>query len=246
MPKAGINMGNKPLILLGTNVALYKQIEVCENTGIEIAGIIDSDYFGNTEKFCGQNVIDTEESFKDLAKLSFYKENFNFFCAVNWSPELQPVQIRNREKRKKLIDMIDNLELNCINIIDKFARVSKYAKLGKGCFIDGNAMVEPEAVIGDFVSLYANCEVGDHANIGRNCVLQRGSAVAGHVTLENDVFFSAEVHATKPHMTFGQGTFLKEFVYIRRGTVPNEVVEQFGANQKRVYHPFYIEDNHEG
>jgi hypothetical protein len=101
-------MDNKPLILLGTNIALYKQIEVCENNGIEIAGIIDSDYFGNTEKFCGQTVIDTEESFKDLEKSSYYKENFNFFCAVNWSPELQSVQIRNREKRKKLIDMIDN------------------------------------------------------------------------------------------------------------------------------------------
>ena len=248
MPKAGINMdsNNKPLIILGTNISLYKQIEVCENNGIEIAGIIDSDYFGNTERFCGLPIIDTEKSFEDTAKVDFYKQNFNFFCATNWSPEPSPVFIRNREKRKNLIDIIDRLELDCINIIDKFARVSKYAKLGKGCFIDGNVMVEPECVVGDFVSIYANAEVGHHAHVGRNCVLQRGSAVAGHVTLEDDVFFSAEVHATKTHVTFGRGTFIQEFVYIRRGTVPNEVVEQFGVNQRRVYHPFYIEDNHEG
>jgi carbonic anhydrase/acetyltransferase-like protein (isoleucine patch superfamily) len=238
-------MNNKPLILLGSNSVLYKQIEVCEDNGIEIAGIIDSDYFGNTERLCDLPIIDTEKSFNDPVKLNFYKQNFNFFCATNWVPFKDPVSIRNKEKRKNLIDMIDLLELDCINLIDKFARVSKYAKLGKGCFIDGNAMIEPGCIIHDFVNIYANCEVGDNANIGRNSVMQRGAGVGGGVTLENEVYFSAEVHAPKNNITFSQGTFIHEFVYIRRGTVPNEIVEQFSANQKRVYHPFYIEDNYE-
>lgn len=237
---------NKPLILLGSNSVLYKQIEVCENNGIEIAGIIDSDYFGNTEQLCGLPIIDTEKSFEDLTKLNFYKQNFNFFCAANWIPLTDPISIRNKEKRKNLINMIDKLELNCINLIDKFARVSKYAKLGKGCFIDGNVMIEPGCIIHDFVNIYANCEVGDYANIGRNCVLQRGVGIGGGVTLENDVYFSTRVGASKNNTTFSQGTFIHEFVYIRRGTVPNEIVEQFSVNQKRVYHPFYVEDNHEG
>ena len=236
---------DKPLIFLGSNVALLKQIEVCEDNGIEIFGIIDSQYFGNTNKIGGIPVIDTEESFNDPIKCNFYKNNFNFFCATNWIPVQDPIFIRNREKRNKLIDLIDKFNLNCINIINKSARISKYAKLGKGCFIDGNVMIEPGCCIGDFVSIYASCEIGHNSTIGRNSVLQRRVGIAGDVTIKNDVYFSCASMALKNGVTYNQGTFVHEAVYIRRGTVENEIIHQFSINQKRVYHPFIHDNNYE-
>lgn len=232
------SMLNRPLIFLGSNSSLRKQIEVCEEQGIEIFGIIDSDYFGNTQELNGLPVVDTEESFSDPIKVEFYKNNYNFFCATNWIPIQDPVSVRNREKRNRLLNLIEQLELNCINIIDKSARISRHARLGKGCFIDGNVMIEHDCDIGDFVNIYANTEIGHHVRIGKNCVLQRRVGLAGDITLEDDVYFSCAALALKNGVVYSRGTFVHEAVYIRRGTVPDEIVGQFSPNQKRVHHPF--------
>ena len=60
-----------------------KFTEICEDAGITVHGIIDNDYFGNTDYIDDIPVIDTEFSFSDLEKLKYYRDNFNFFCATN-------------------------------------------------------------------------------------------------------------------------------------------------------------------
>ncbi len=238
-------MLDKPLIFLGSSFSILKQIEVCEENGIEIFGIIDSDYFGNQDKFNGISIIDTEESFRDPVKCDFYKKNFNFFCATNWIPVQDHVSIRNKIKRDNYINLIDKLGLDCVNIINQSARISKYARLGKGCFIDGNVMIEPGCGIGDFVNIYSNCEIGHNTAIGRNSVLQRRVGIAADTIIENDVYFACASMALKNGVTYGAGTFIHEAVYIRRGTVAGEIVQQFAGNQKRVYHPFIQTEDHE-
>ena len=42
-----INDTQKPLIFLGSNDAMYILTEACEQLGIQFAGIIDKDYYGN-------------------------------------------------------------------------------------------------------------------------------------------------------------------------------------------------------
>jgi hypothetical protein len=168
-----INNKDKPLIFLGSSHTMYKQTEVCEKLGIKIFGVIDSDYFGNTEKICDLPVVDSQDSFNDPIKLNFYKDNFNFFCAVNWTPESNKILVRNKQKRKELIDLIDQYKLNCISIVDPRARISKHAKLGFGCFIVGDVMLELHVIVDNFVNIYCNNDVGHGSYIGRNCVIQR-------------------------------------------------------------------------
>lgn len=233
-----INNNAKPLIFLGSSVALYKVAEVCEHHNIKIAGVIDDNYFGNTESLCDLPVIDTEESFKDPEKLNYYKTNFNFFCAVNWVPMDDDISTYNRNKRKKLIDLIDSYHLDCISLVDRTARISKHATIGRGVFIDGSTMLEHHVRVHDFVNIYSNCDIGHDSLIGRNSVLQRQVTLTSYSNVEKNVYFGMCVRALRPHAVYGENTFIHEGIYIRRNTVPNEIVSMTGKNTKRIVSNF--------
>jgi acetyltransferase-like isoleucine patch superfamily enzyme len=85
-----------------------------------------------------------------------------------------------------------------------------------------------------FATIYGQCHIGHDTKIGKNTVIQRRCVVAGELTIESDVFVSSCVCILKNHSTIGQGTFIHECVYLRRGTVPGEVVSLQGANLRRV------------
>lgn len=229
-----INDKSKPLIFVGTNLCLGKYIDVCQEVGIEIHGIIDGDYFGNVDNIEGIPVIDTEESFNDPSKLEYYK-NFNFFCATNWSPETSAVASRNRDKRHRQINLLDEKELSVISLVDPLANVSYTSTIGRGCFIDAFALIEPHTVLQDYVNIYAFVGLGHHTRVDRNSVIQRHCSIAGCAHFEENCFLSVSVKALKTHAVFGKNTFIHECLYIRRGTIPNEVISINGSNMARVY-----------
>ena len=68
MFESHINDTSKPLIFLGSSVAMEVFSTSCENLGMKIHGIMDNDYWGNSESYYGIPVIDTEESLKDKEK----------------------------------------------------------------------------------------------------------------------------------------------------------------------------------
>lgn len=233
-----INDNSRPLIFLGSNSNMYKISESAEAHGIVIAGIIDSDYYGNTEEICDIPVIDTELAFTDTKKLQFYKNNYNFFCATNWTPEPDHINIRNRKKRQRLLEILDCYQLSCISIVDKTARVSRHSQIGRGVFLDAHVLIEPKTTVGDFVHIYYNCSIGHHNIINRNCVLQRQCILMGNNVMEQDVYFGPAVKALKPGATFGKNSFVHEGIYIRRGTVDNEIVSMNSINQSRVVYQY--------
>jgi NDP-sugar pyrophosphorylase family protein len=229
-----VNDTSRPLIFLGTNSNLYKYTEICALNGIEVAGIIDSDYYGNIDEYNGVKVIAADSIFDDHLQLEFYKKTYNFFCAVNWTPMQDEISKRNRNKRIAYLKTIIDKELSCISIIGPISFVSPSAKIGKGCFIDNMVHIESKVNIGNFVNVYAKTHIGHHANVSDNCVLQRMSVVPSESLLEKDVYFAPMVKALKDGATFGTNTFIHEGVYIRRGTLSNEVVSLQSENLKRV------------
>jgi hypothetical protein len=229
-----INDNSKPLILLGTNSALADLLELCQDHDIKVHGIIDKDYYGNTEFFCNIPIIDTEESFEDLDKAEYYRNNFNFFCVVSWTPENLSHSERNRNKRQKFINLIYTYKLNCISILGFHSRLPKSVSVGRGVFIDNLVNIEPRVDIHDFVSIYGSTLVGHDSIIEKNCVFQRCCLVTGLNVYKHDTYFSPMVKALKSNVTFGEHTFVKEGIYIRRGTVPHEVVSLNGPNLKKI------------
>lgn len=224
-----INDSSKPLILLGTSANITKVLDICTSANITVAGIIDDDYFGNTEIFEGIPVIDK------TSNLYRYKSNYNFFCAINWSPISDTISVRNKQKRLDYLNLIESNKLECISLVDQFSRIASTATIGHGVFIDAFVLIEPKAVVGDFTSIYAFTGIGHHTVIERNCVFQRHCSIAGSCVFEENTFVSVAVKALKEGAIFGKGTFIHESMYIRRGTIPNEVVSIRGNNLSRVY-----------
>jgi NDP-sugar pyrophosphorylase family protein len=214
---------------------MYEYLEVCESHGIQVHGIIDQDYYGNTDSICDIPVIDSEAIFDDVEKLRYYKDNFNFFCATNWLPMKIPATIRNREKRNKLLAIIDDNNLNCISLTHKMADVSKSAEIGCGVYIDAFVSIEPKIVCGDYVNIYSHAAIGHNTTIGRNCVFQRRVSVSSDCVFGENVFFGLAVKQFRTHVTFGSNTFIHEGVCIKRGTEENEIVSFDMGNQRRVY-----------
>ena len=235
-----VNDASKPLIFIGSNAMLHKLSETCDGLGIKIHGVIDNDYWRNTATICDLPVIDTEESFNDPAKLEYYRSNFNFFCATNWIPENKDTSIRNLKKRLHLLDIIKQYKLNCISIVDAGSQISKYTTIGRGVYIDWNVQVNVGSVIGDFTNIFCGTVIGHHNTIGTNCVFQRDSMLVGNNVVGNNVYFGLCVKALKPQAKFGSGTIINEAIYIRRGTVENEIVSIDSANQHRInQYPFF-------
>lgn len=224
----------KPVIFLGSSWVMEILTEICDENKIPIAGIIDSDYFGNTDRVCNIAVIDSESCFEDSSKLDYYKKNFVFFCAVNWQPVNSEINRRNQIKRQKYIDLIRQHGLECTNIIDQRVKISPSAKLGTGIYIGDFVTIEPRVQIEDFVNIFAQCHIGHDCFVGTNTVIQRRCAIAGEIRIESNVFISSNVCLMKGHSCISQGTFIHECLYLRRGTVPNEIVSLQGSNLRRV------------
>lgn len=230
-----INSNTRPVIFIGSSYSMLELVEVCEYFNIKVHGIIDQDYYGNTQALDGIPVIDAESAFDDPERAQYYRENFNFFCATNWTPIKNPVHTRNREKRMRQIDLIDQHELSTISLIHHKADVSKYSTVGKGVYIDAFASIEPGVTIEDFVNIYSHCIVGHHATLKRNSVFQRRTSLASGCTYGRNVYFGLLAVHFKTDVTVADGTFIQQGVCFARATVENEVVEFNGGNTRRVY-----------
>ena len=80
-----INDKSKPLVLLGSNAALYVISDICAEHGINIAGVLDSDYPGPMI-FGVPKFPRTLEDFDNPMMLDYLKDTYNFFVATNWNP----------------------------------------------------------------------------------------------------------------------------------------------------------------
>lgn len=227
-----INDRSKPLIFLGTNWCLEKYIDVCNENNITIHGVIDTDYYGNTDNIGGVPVIDSEQGL--IEKIELYRD-FNFFCATNWAPAGPGDHKRTTEKRHRQINLLDSLGVNVISLVDEKANVGSTSKIGRGCFVDAFALIEPYCILEDYVNIFAFVGLGHHTKVDRNSVIQRHCSIGAFQHFEENCFLGVAVKALKTFAVFGKNTFIQESVYIRRGTVADEVVGIGGKNMSRVY-----------
>lgn len=206
----------KKLIFLGTNSVLERYIEACERQGQEIHGIIDSDWFGNRKTFAGLDILDSEEIFKtDPLK---YKD-YVFFIGTNWNPNAG----RDILKRKMFLGLVEDYNLTCVNLIDPTSYVSRFAKLGQGIFIGSNCYIEPNCIIGDYVSIYGGNGLGHDTHVGTNTVLQRESKV--HAKIGSNCYIGIGTCVIRdPSITVGDGAVISPCLHVARDVASNEHV----------------------
>lgn len=230
-----VNDTSKPLIFLGASQSIAIYIECCEHVGIQIAGIIDGDYYGNTATIENVAVIDGHDAFSTPEKIAYYRENFNFFCAVNWLPVQDPISIRGRKKRQDLIGLAQQHNLCVVSLVDPRSMISKSASIGHGCFVGGLCVVEPHAKLEDFSTVWHNASVAHHSVLGSNSILQRWVGMLGNTRIKDNVYISPYAMLLKDNIIVNSNAWIQPGILVMRDVAENEIVAINGKNTRRIY-----------
>jgi tetrahydrodipicolinate N-succinyltransferase len=235
MTVSHINDSSRPLILIGSNLALFYIKDTCRDLGISIQGIIDSDYYGNTAEIEGIPIIGSDTLFENSIWLNQAREKYSFFIATNYLPQKNSVDKRNVQKRFRYIDLVDELDLYCISLVHPDAVVHNTCTIGKGVFIENLAYVAGYNEIGDFSCIHSFVITGHHNKLGKNCVLQRKAGLYDFNVLEDNVFVGMNSQIAGESITLGQGTIVHACMVVRRSTQPNEVISLVGKDLRKIY-----------
>lgn len=212
---------------------MHKYIECAEHIGYKILGILDHDFFGNTRRMFDVPVIGSELKLHK-SEWDELKRSCWFFCATNWFPGSDEINQRNQKKRQRQMSLLRNRNLDIASLIDPAARVSRTSRVGQGVFVDAGVMVEGQVWLQDFCSIYHNSLIGHDSIIGVNSVIQRDCVITSDVTVGFDCYLGLSAKILKSDCILGERTFVHEAIYLRRGTLPDEVVSLHGKNMRRV------------
>ena len=185
-----------------------RQIAVlAELNDIEVLGIIDHHYYGNTDTIGGIPVIGDERWLldSDNQQAQQWLNECDFFPA-NWSTGSQ--QLYNGANldllRLQRIDILDQSKARVINLIHPGAFVhsdSKYSdlKLGRGILIDNLCAVSIDSVsIGDYCVISIGSKIAHHTTLGRN-VLLAGENYIHNSDVGNNVYFGMYSKISQHH-----------------------------------------------
>jgi len=182
----------KEIIIVG---AFHEVIELAENNGYEIKGLIDS---RKTGKYMGYEIIGNDSDAEFLSKQ----------YPLIITPD-KPVV------REQLYLCYKILGYRFISLISKASKISKSTFVAEGTVIQNGVNVSSECRIGKFVKLNTNCnimhntEVGDFSTIapnavilgrvkiGRNCYIGANATVLPDRTIGNNVVIGAGAVVTK-------------------------------------------------
>lgn len=98
------------------------------------------------------------------------------------------VALGEPRSKKRVFEMLCEKSCTFANIISPTATISPYAKLGVGLIIKKDALVSPEAVIGDNTTLQSFVAVGHGVVIGRHCQIATHSVIGGETKLGDCVY----------------------------------------------------------
>lgn len=193
----------KPVVFVGSNANILQMVDNAHSTGREVAGIIDADYYGHNDSIDGIPVIGEEYTFD-------FSDDYEYFLATSWFPERTEIQLRNRNKRKRLIELINYLP--CTSLIHARAWVPETCKIGKSVMIGADAILGNYSCVGDFAQIREQAYLAHHANVGAESCVQVGCYVGAEVELGAESYMGIHakiVPAQNDPVIIPRGTFIK-------------------------------------
>jgi carbonic anhydrase/acetyltransferase-like protein (isoleucine patch superfamily) len=214
----------KPLAFIGCNSAMQLLADAATRQGLIVAGIIDSDYYGNTEEYYGFPIIGSETQFEDDALFNTLSDKYDFFIATNWSPD--PVHNRDREKRKYLIDLVERLGITCINLIDPNCYIGSNVKIGQGTYIGYNSYIEFDNQIGSFCIIHSDNGISNGCTIGKNTIIRQRCGLA-NADIGNNVYIGTctNMFTSSRRLVVGDSAVVNQGLWVMRSVEPEEHVK---------------------
>ena len=223
---------SKPLLFLGSCANIIRYKDAAERQGSIVAGILDSDWFGNTKDFYGIPIVDTE------ANISNYKDTHDFFIATNWT--IDPNHVRDKEKRKMLINLVREQGIECINIIDPSSYIGTGTQIGQGVYIAFCAMIEPGTVLKDFCQVHDFVGLAHGTRVGENTIIQRQAGL--HADIGDDVYIGMWSKAYHPGLLkIGNNAVINPGLYVARDVAEGETIRLTKESIRVYQHGIKIE-----
>lgn len=219
----------RPVIFLGASTNLDVPLRIARLSGLEVAGIVDSDYYGNTQEIMNLPVLGSEHQFDwDQART-----RYSFFIAQSFST----TSARNMTKRLAYIDLIKQHDLKCANLIHPHSEIYDSVELGQGCFVGYCSGISHKVAIGDHSQMHSFSIYGHDTNIGQNCCFNSYVMISAHITVGNNVIAmpGSAVVRTKGDTTIGDHAIIHPKVTVARSVDPYEIVSLAGDNTRRIY-----------
>jgi len=218
----------KPLIYLGSSHNLEFYNFVANQNDIPIHGIIDSDYWGNTDRFYDTPVIGSELDFDfDAAR-----EKFSFFVASSAVPTVP----RDRFKRQKFIDLAVKYKLPAQTLIDRQAQIFPSVVIEPGCFIGFQVGIAGRCRIGSHSQVLTGALLGHDTVIGQNSVIAHRAVLTGGTIVGDDVYVGAGVLAVNHGgIIINDNSEIQPGIILMRDVDQNEIISIGGKNTRRIF-----------
>ena len=178
----------KQILLVG---AFHEMIELCEDSGFEIVGLIDNAF--EASDYYGYPILGTDEDAKML------HEKYPM-CSVVITPDAPAV-------RKRLAQLYASLGFEFATIVHPSAMVSKTARIGQGSVIQRGVNVSSNTCIGRFCKLNTNANVMHDNHVGDFSTIAPNAVLLGYVDLEESAYIGANSTVLSNH-TIGNGSIV--------------------------------------
>ena len=213
----------KPLVFIGCNSAMQLLADAAYRQGLKVAGIIDSDYYGNTEEYHGFPIIGSEKQFEDTKSFNALTDKYDFFIATNWSPD--PAHTRDREKRKYLIELVEQLGIKCINLIDPNCYIGSNVKVGQGNYIGYNCYIEFDNQIGNFCIIHSDNGISYGCTIGNNTIIRQRCGLA-NADIGDNVYIGtcSNLFTSSRRLIVGNNSVVNQGLWVMRSVEAGEHV----------------------
>lgn len=192
----------RPVVFLGSNYNLNQMTDVCEAQGLSVAGIVDSDYYGNTDTIGGVPVIGSEDTFT-------FTDQYYYFLAVNWMPGTRAE--RNRSKHAEFVALIDDQNLECVSLKHPTAIIPSTVTIGKNVFVGAYSVIGNYSVIGDFCQVREQSYLAHNSRLHTNVIVQVQSYVGANIQIGDNCYLAVKssVMSRGQSATLPAGTFIR-------------------------------------
>lgn len=198
----------KDIILVG---GFHEMIELCEDSGFNIIGIIDNEITG---EYWGYPVIGTD---KEVSAIYYRFPN----CPVVIAPDAPHL-------RKKLVELYRTAGFEFATIISPKANISHSAKIGMGTVIQSGVNVSTATTIGNFVKLNTNANVMHDNVVGDFVTIAPNAVLLGYVEVGNNAYIGAN-STILPNLSIGTGSTVGAGAVVTKDVDINIIVKGIPA-----------------
>ena len=199
------------IILVGPGGHANSCIDVIELSGqFKIAGLIDKNFHNKSDKLT-YPIIGNDD---DLINL---RDKYEFALVTIG-------QIKSGTLRKKLFELLSDLNYKLPVIISPRSHVSKHCKIGDGTIIMHDGIVNANTEVGKNCIINTKALIEHDAIIGDHCHIATGVIVNGEVSVGSESFIGSGA-VTKQSVTIGSHCIIGAGAVIKTDIESNQIIK---------------------